>query len=304
MIPYLDVPIEPRQLGATGLRVSPLAWGMWRFRGTGLEAADRLVRTALETGLMLLDTADVYGLDNGEPFGAAEALLGRVLEGDPTLRGRMVLATKGGIVPGVPYDSSAASLVAACEASLRRLRTDHVDLYQVHRPDTLAHPAEVAGAFEKLRRDGKILAAGVSNYRAAQIRALRAYMDCPLATIQPEFSALAIDALDDGVLDLAQEHALCVLAWSPLGGGRLGGVGVSKRSCDVIAALDSVAERQGVSRSAVAYAWVMAHPARPIPIVGSQTAARISAAAQALAVKMTRQEWYAVLTASRQEALP
>jgi len=79
---------------------------------------------------------------------------------------------------------------------------------------------------------------------------------------------------------------------------------VSKRSCDVIAALDSVAERQGVSRSAVAYAWVMAHPARPIPIVGSQTAARISAAAQALAVKMTRQEWYAVLTASRQEALP
>ncbi len=288
------------------MKLSPsrLAWGMWRFRGADTDAADTLVRTALDAGISLLDTADVYGPDNGEPFGAAEALLGHVLARDPALRGRMALASKGGIVPGVPYDSSASYLIEACEASLRRLNTDHLDLYQIHRPDILAHPAEVAGAFARLRDAGKILQAGVSNFSAAQIRALAAHMSFPLASMQPEFSPLSIGPLSDGLLDLAQELSLAVLAWSPLGGGRLGGTGADKRSRDVIAALDVVAARENVSRTAVVYAWIMAHPARPVPIVGSQTPARILEATQALNIKISRTEWYAILTASRQEKLP
>lgn len=147
---------EARPLGRE-LRVFPLAWGMWRFGGRDVAAAARRARAAREAGIELFDTADVYGPDNGEEFGAAEDLLGRVFAQDAGLRGEIVLATKGGIVPGVPYDS--ARLVAACEASLRRLRTDRIDLYQVHRPDLLAHPAEVAGALARLRDAGKIVAA-------------------------------------------------------------------------------------------------------------------------------------------------
>jgi predicted oxidoreductase len=271
---------------------------MWRFRGDDFAAADRLVRTALEAGLTLFDTSDVYGPDNGEAFGAAETLLGRVFERDAALRGRMVLASKGGTKLGLPYDSSAAYLVAACESSLRRLRTDRLELYQIHRPDLLAHPAEVASALDRLRRDGKIVEAGVSNFTAAQTRALVAHVPFKLASVQPEFSALAIGPLGDGVLDLAMELSLGVLAWSPLGGGRLANAGTDTRSREVIAALDAVAGRERVTRTAVAYAWILAHPSRPVPIVGSQTPARIQEATQALRVRMTRAEWYGILNAA------
>ena len=287
-----------RRLGR--YEVAPLAWGMWRYRGDDVRAARMLVETALETGMTLFDTADVYGPDNGEAFGAAESLLGRVFAEAPGLRDRMVLASKGGIVPGTPYNSSAAYLVEACEASLKRLRVERLDLYQIHRPDLLAHPAEVAEAFAKLRAAGKIAEAGVSNYTAAQARALGAHMPFALASTQPEFSPLAIAPLSDGVLDHALETGLAVLAWSPLGGGRLS---ADPRGA-VAQALDTLARREGVPLSAIAYAWIMAHPSGAIPIVGSQQPARIREAAAALKVRLTRADWYAVLTAARGEPLP
>ena len=314
-----------RPLGDSGIEVTPLAWGMWRFKGADLAAADRRVRTALDLGFSLFDTADVYGLDSGEPFGAAEALLGRVFTADRALRARVVLASKGGIIPGIPYDSSARYLVAACEASLRRLNTDVIDLYQIHRPDVLTHPREVAEALVSLRESGKIRAAGVSNYSASQTAALQAYVPFALASHQPELSALCIEPLRDGVLDQALERNMAVLAWSPLAGGRLAGgrvsgslrpgdtgagastdasAGADDRSRAVLAALDLLAEREGVARSAVALAWVMAHPARPIALVGSQDVDHLNAASGALEVKLTRADWYAVLAASRQAPLP
>jgi len=295
---------ESRVLGATGLKISPLAWGMWRFHGIGVQQAAALVHAALDAGITLFDTADIYGFNGMSGFGDAEILLGQVFAQDPSLRGRMVLATKGGITPPTPYNSSAAYLMEACDASLRRLQTDHVELYQIHRPDTLAHPEEVAGALVKLRAAGKIAQAGVSNYSAAQTRALQAFLPFRLASHQPEFSPLAIDPISDGVLDQAMAQRMSVLAWSPLGGGRLGGQGDDKRTRDVIAALDTVARRDNVGRTAVAYAWVMAHPARPIPIVGSQQPERIREAAQALEVHLSRDDWYAILTAARQAPLP
>ena len=288
-----------RPLGKSGLRIPSLAWGMWRLAGeTG--PARALVEAALDHGLTLLDTADIYG----NPFGDAEVILGRVLAEAPDLRKRMVLATKGGIIPGVPYCSSSDYLIAACEASLTRMGLDHVDLYQVHRPDHLTHPSEVAEAFYKLRKTGKISAAGVSNYTVAQTRALMAYMDFPLASLQPEFSALAIDALYDGVLDLAMEADLAVLAWSPLGRGAVASGEGLPRASEVCAELDKLAKREGVSRTAIAYAWIMAHPAKPVPIVGTQTPARLVEATDALKVKLSRQDWYAVLTAARGVPLP
>mgnify|MGYP000054669235 CR=1 FL=1 len=294
---------ERRALGKSGLTVSPLAWGMWRFKGQDVKAARTLVETALDCGIDLLDTADIYGPDNGEPFGAAELLLGKVLAEAPGLRARFTLATKGGIEMGVPYNSSPDYLTAAVEASLRRMGVERVELWQIHRPDHLAHPAEIARTFETLRAQGKVAEFGVSNHTAAQVSALQAHLSFPLASIQPEFSPLAIEPLYDGVLDQAVERNLAVLAWSPLGGGRLASP-QDERSRAVVEALSKVAERAGVSVSAAAYGWIMAHPARPIPIVGSQQVTRIREATRALSFTYSRQEWYAVLTAARGVPLP
>jgi predicted oxidoreductase len=293
-----------RYLGSTGIEISPLAWGMWRFGGSDIQEARRLVHAALDVDFSLLDTADVYGLDSGEPFGAAETLLGRVLESDPKLRRRFVLSTKGGIIPGTPYDSSAKYLTSACEASLRRLKTDVIDLYQIHRPDILTHPHEVAEALLRLRDSGKIKHAGVSNYNASQTAALQSVLPFPLVSHQPEFSALSIDPLVNGILDQAIEKKMMVLAWSPLGGGRLANEGSDERSRAVIGALDKIALREDLPRTAVALAWVLAHPSRPIAIIGTQNIARMKEAGRALEVRLTREDWYAVLAASRQARLP
>jgi predicted oxidoreductase len=294
---------DPRPLGKSGLSVSPLAWGMWRFAGDDLQASCAKVDAALEAGITLFDTADIYGPDNGEPFGAAEALLGRVFAEDRSLRDRMVLASKGGIVIGAPYDSSPAYLASAIDASLARLGVERIDLWQIHRPDMLTHPQEVARALEGAHAAGKIGAIGVSNFTVAQTRALAAFLTVPLASTQPEFSALALAPIEDGTLDMAMEQDLAVLAWSPLGQGRVG-TPSDERSMRVAAVLDTVAADFGVSRTAAAYSWIMAHPARPIPIVGTQQPDRIREAADAYNVRWTRARWYEVLVASRGERLP
>lgn len=292
-------------LGDTGLRSPQLGWGMWRFRGDDLRAARALVDAALEIGVTFFDTADIYGPDNGEPFGAAEALLGRLLHADKALRARIILASKGGIRPPAPYDSSATYLIEACEASLKRLQVETIDLYQIHRPDLLAHPGEVARALDTLKAAGKIRAAGVSNHTPAQTAALMAHLPFKLASIQPEFSPLAFEPAFDGVLDQAMAHDLAVLAWSPLGQGRLGGAGGGDaQAARVIAALDAIAARENVARTAVAYAWVMAHPAHPIAIVGTQTPARLLEAKQAYDVTLARADWYAILVAARGAPMP
>jgi aryl-alcohol dehydrogenase-like predicted oxidoreductase len=300
-------------LGRSGLEVAPLGWGMWRFAGADPGTAQRRIEAALETGCTLFDTADIYGYSTPEGFGGAELLLGRVLRAAPALRQRMVLATKGGIFPPLPYNSSAGYLAQACEKSLQRLGAECIDLYQIHRPDLLAHPHEVAATLDRLRQAGKIRAAGVSNYSAAQLDALCACMPFPLASIQPEFSPLAIEPLSDGVLDAAMRHSLAVLAWSPLAQGRLGAArshaaespaATPARTLAVCAALDRIAARAATPRSAAAYAWVMAHPSRPVPLIGSQDPARIREAATAFAVHITRAEWYQVLEAARGAPLP
>lgn len=300
-----EIPLTPelRPLGKSGLTVSPIAWGMWRFAGVGVAEGRALIEAALAAGVTLFDTADIYGFDGAGGFGDAEALLGRILADVPKLRMRMVLATKGGITPPVPYDSGRDYLSAALDASLQRLGQEQIDLYQIHRPDILAHPQELARTLEDMVASGKVRAVGVSNYTPAQTRALAALIDLPLASIQPEFSPLALEPITHGLLDLAMEQDLAVLAWSPLGGGRLGDP-QDARSRAVAAALDTVAQEAGASRAAAAYAWIMAHPARPIPIVGTQTIARIAEIADVFKVRFTRASWYTVLVASRGEPLP
>ena len=296
-----------RPLGQTALQVGPIAYGLWRFVGSDVAAGRARIEAALAAGMNLIDVAAVYGLDwGGQAFGESEDLLGRVLETAPGLRARMVLASKFGIIPGIPYDSGADAVIASCEASLKRLRTDVIDLFQVHRPDVLTHPEELAHALARLRKDGKIREIGVSNYTVPQTRALLRYLDRPLATLQPEFSAIAVEPAFDGVLDLAMEARMTPLAWSPLGGGRLAdGVDAADPATRrVNARLDELARAHATTRSAVALAFVMRHPARPIPILGTQNPARIAAATDALKISLTRAEWYSLVVAARGVPMP
>lgn len=301
----LPAPPATRQLGASGISISPLAWGMWRLAedGRGAHQAARLVHAALDAGLTLLDTADIYGFDGRNGFGDAEDLLGEVLAGEPALRHRMILATKGGIRPPLPYDQSAEYLRGALDASLRRLRTGTIDLYQIHRPDILAHPQEVARVLDDAVRSGKVRALGVSNFTTAQIEALSNFLGHKLAATQPEISPLRIDCFENGELDQAMGLGLTPLAWSPLGGGRLLDPQTA-RDRAVAAELSRIATEQGVSLSIAAYGWLMMHPAGIVPIVGSQNPERIAEACGALAMRWTRQDWYAVLVAARGERLP
>jgi predicted oxidoreductase len=294
---------DPIPLGNSGVQVSPIAWGMWRFARSTTEEGRKLVEAALDVGVTLFDTADIYGFNGSGGFGDAEALLGRIVAAAPGLRERMVLATKGGIAPPLPYDSSRNYLMAALDASLRRLGVEHVDLYQIHRPDILAHPQEVARTLEDMVASGKVRAIGVSNYTVAQTEALLALLTVPLASHQPEFSALHLEPIENGLFDLTMECEIAVLAWSPLGGGRIGAP-TDDRSARVAAALDVVAHANGVSRAAAAYSWIMAHPARIIPIAGTQNAERIAELADVFKVVWTRGAWYDVLVASRGERLP
>lgn len=301
----LPLPPATRILGDSGIAVSPLAWGMWRLAEHGRTAADaaKLVHAALDAGITFLDTADIYGFDGTGGFGDAEALLGEVLSAEPSLRARMVLATKGGILPPLPYDQSADYLRKAIDASLARLKVDHVDLWQIHRPDILAHPLEVARVLDDAVAAGKIRALGVSNFTIHQIAALNHFLGHKLVSTQPEISPLRIACFENGELDQAIMLGLTPMAWSPLGGGRLAAPETARDKA-VAAALDAVAEAQGVSRTVAAYSWLMAHPAGIIPIIGSQNAARIAEGAGALKVRWTRAEWYAVLVAARGERLP
>lgn len=299
----LPNPMRERLLFPGGPRVSSIAWGMWRFAGNDVAAAEARIQAALDAGVTLFDTADIYGPDNGEPFGAAEVLLGRVLASNPGLRDRMVIATKGGISMGVPYDSSAAYLSSAIDASLARMGLDHVALWQIHRPDLLTHPTEIGETLLAAHQAGKIGGVGVSNMTPWQVEALAAHLPLPIISCQPEFSPLAVSPLTDGVLDQAIARDMTVLAWSPLGGGRLGDPKTEREEA-VAAALDKKAAASGVSRAAAAYSWIMAHPARPIPIVGTQSLARIAEIPDAYTPTWTRAEWYEVLVAARGEPLP
>jgi predicted oxidoreductase len=284
-------------------RVGPIGFGCWRFTGSSVTEASALIEAALDAGCSLIDTADVYGLDwGGTGFGACESLLGEVLAASPSLRTRMVLATKGGIWPGRPYDSGHAYLRAACEASLDRLQVDNVDLYQVHRPDLFTHPGALAETLTSLRDRGLVDEIGVSNYTPAQTEALQAHLDFPLASTQPEFSAVRLDALRDGTLDLAMRSDLAVLAWSPLSGGTLAtGEGVRP---ELLAVLDGLAEREGTDRSAIALAFVLAHPSAPVAVIGTQQVARIVAAVQASKIHLDRADVYAIVQASEGIPLP
>lgn len=292
---------SPRPLGP--FTVGRVSFGTWRFVADAVDRGQELIEASIEHGCNLIDCADVYGFDwGGTGFGTVEAALGSVLAAAPRLRDQIVLATKGGITPPVPYDQSASYVRSAVDASLERLRVDVIDVYQIHRPDLFTHPAELAGVLDELRAAGKIREIGVSNFTPSQIAALQAHLDAPIVSSQPEFSAVHLDPMFDGQFDQCAELGIAPMAWSPLGGGRLAtGEGVRD---ELVAVLDRLAEREGVDRATIALAFVLAHPTRPIAVIGTMQPERIAASAAAVQVHLDRNDCYDIVEASRGVPMP
>ncbi len=292
---------SPRSIGQ--LEVGPIGFGCWRFTNENLAESRALLDTALDLGMNLVDSADVYGFDwGGQGWGENENILGKLLAESPSLRGRMVLATKGGIRPPLPYNSGREYLTSAVHDSLKRLSVEHVDLYMIHRPDMYTHPEELAGTLTALREAGKVLEFGVSNFAPAQTDALQQYLDFPLAADQMEFSLATLAPMRNGVLDRCMRENVTPLPWSPLAGGSLAtGEGLNP---DLVAKMDELAERESVSRATLALAWILAHPSRPVPLLGTQSAIRLESQAQAVGVTLDREDVYALFQASDGQPLP
>ena len=287
------------KLGQSDLDVGPLAYGCWRFAESTFNEADQKIRTALDAGLTLIDTADIYGLGEPRGFGGAEAVLGEVLATDKALRDQMVLATKGGIDAVRPYDSSYNYLMGAMDASLLRLKTDYVDLYQIHRPDLTAPMSETARALNEIVKSGKARYLGVSNFTVGQTRALQAHLDYPLITTQPEFSALHQHPVTDGILDYCMEASLTALAWSPLAGGK-----IFKSKSAVTKVLKRLADKYDCGIDLIALRFTMGLGADVVPIIGTQTLSRIKRSAKAADVPLTARDIYDVIEAYRGEKMP
>jgi predicted oxidoreductase len=273
----------------------------------------RAVFAAYEAGYTLFDNANIYCR------GEAERILGEVLKKVSGMRDRVLIATKGGIrVGGDPrpdapgrYDFSAAHLVEACEESLKRLGIETIDIYMLHRPDYLADPEEVAQAFTKLRDDGKVRYFGVSNFRPTLVTALQVACPMPLIVHQVEISLAKLDVFNDGTLDQCLIEKITPMAWSPLGAGLIGN-GAKRllpsqqayRPEKFLPALEEVAHAHGTSRTTVAFAWLLKHPSKVIPIVGSNSPERIREAVKAVDLELTREQWYQLLIAARGEPMP
>lgn len=281
------------------LEMSRLVYGMWRLAddsNTAPAHVEAKIQACLDQGITTFDQADIYG------GYTAETVLGGALKANPGLRNRMEIVTKCGIVAPVGrhsgtsvkhYDTSRAHIEASVEASLRDMAIDHIDLLLIHRPDPFMDPSETGAALDDLVASGKVRAVGVSNFRPWDWELLQSAMKTPLVTNQIEISLARIDPFTDGDLSFHQRHGHPVMAWSPLGGGALLAEGRA-----IGQEADAIAAEFGVDRAAVAVAFLLAHPAGILPVLGTNNLARIGAISDALKVKLDREAWFRLYSAA------
>jgi predicted oxidoreductase len=303
-----SAPAENRSLDTLAtIGCSKIVAGMWRVREWNMSAAElnRYVQQSMALGVTTFDHADIYG------GGEVEALFGDALTQTPSLRDSMQIVSKAGIRPrgssagavGVKhYDTSRAYLQASVERSLQRLKTDHLDLFLIHRPDHLANNDEIADAAESLIRQGKIRAFGASNFTTRQFDSLRAKV--PLATNQIEFSPFELQALDDDVFTALSSAAVSPMIWSALGGGRLFSE-TDELALLLRRELITLAEKYNASSwVSIVYAWIFTLPCAPYLLVGSRRVESLQQALDGLRITLSREDWYAVLEAARGKPVP
>ena len=289
---------------------SPLIIGTMRLGSWGADLNSQQMETFVEgclaLGLRDVDHADIYG-DH-----TTEAQFGEILRGNSSLRQRLCLITKCGIkniqtarcgAQLKSYDLSAEHIMKSVEQSLLNFHTDSIDVLLLHRPDLLMDPEEIAGICATLREQGKVRAFGVSNFSPTQFDLL--HREINLITHQVEMSPLRIDAFEDGTLDQCLRYRVRPMAWSPLAGGRLfARDGREERVRRIVEATEELAERHCTRIDRVLLAWLLRHPAKIIPVLGTSKLERVRAAYEATAIELTREDWYRLWRASTGSELP
>jgi predicted oxidoreductase len=279
--------------------LSRIVYGMWRLGDdeyTNPEHVRAKIDASLDQGITSFDQADIYGGYQ------AEEILGNALSGS-ALRNKMEIVTKCDIIAPVGryadarvkyYDTSRDHIMASVDHSLRLMGIDHVDLLLIHRPDPLMDHHETGAALDEVIASGKVRSVGVSNFRPYDWELLQSAMKNQLVTNQIELSVLAHDSFVNGDVAFHQRIGTPLMAWSPLAGGAL----FSGDHPDVMSALSKVASENNVDETAVAIAWLLAHPSRILPVLGTNSLERIKGMSDALDVKMDRQTWYEIYTAA------
>ena len=295
-------------IGNSGINASEIALGCMRITELSNEKAAVLIRTALDNGIDFFDHADIYA------GGLAEESFGRILKSESIPRDKIFIQTKCGICDGY-YDFSKEHILKAVEGSLKRLQTDYVDILLLHRPDALAEPQEIAEAFSILHASGKVRHFGVSNEKPMQIALLKRYIEHPLIANQLQFSIAhshmirsgihmnmqTDDAIDrDGsVLDYCRLHDITIQAWSPFQHGFFAGPFLENlKYAELNSKMQQIADKRGVTKTAVAIAWILRHPAKIQPVVGTTNIIHLAELCEAPKVELTRQEWYEIYTAA------
>jgi predicted oxidoreductase len=296
-------------LGLSGLQVPVIAVGCMRINRLGKAEAEQFVKNALDLGAYFFDHADVYG------GGTCEEIFAEAAGMKPSVREKIILQSKCGIRPKTAFDFSKDHILKSVDASLRRLKTDYLDVLLLHRPDALVEPEETAEAFGILHSQGKVRNFGVSNQNPGQIRLLQKYVKQPIAANQLQLSitnaslitqGLHVNMLDDtalnrdgGILDFCRLNDITVQPWSPFQYGFFQGVFLDNKEFPQLnAKIDEIAKKYGVANTTIAMAWLLRHPAKFQPVTGTMNAGRLADCAKAAEITLTREEWYEILLAA------
>ena len=284
------------------LNASSIALGCMRLTRLDVAEAEKLLLTAVEKGINFFDHADIYA------GGQAETLFGQLLRRNPGLREKIIIQTKCGICRGY-YDSSEEHILEAVDGSLSRLGLDSVDVLLIHRPDALMEPEEMASAFEKLEKAGKVKYFGVSNMNSTQMQLLDRAMPGKMIINQLQFGVAHSGLVDegitvnnkldqaimrtDGVLDYCRLNGVTVQAWSPMQYGMFKGPFMQCEDyAELNAYMEELAQQYNVSAEAIALAWILRHPAKIQAIIGTANVDRVCRSAEAMNITLTRPEWY------------
>mgnify|MGYP003303627532 CR=1 FL=1 len=295
------------ELGKSGLQVPTIAVGCMRINKLSQRELAAFIDTAMEKGANFFDHADIYGK------GTCEELFGKAIT--PQKREKMILQTKCGIVSGKMFDFSYEHIVGSVDGSLKRLGTDYIDVLLLHRPDTLMEPEEVAKAFDHLQSTGKVRHFGVSNQNPGQMQLLQRCLDMPLCVDQLQFGIMHAPMIqsginvnmyhdpatnrDGGVLEYCRLNDITIQAWSPMQFGFFKGCFVDHPAFPRLnKVLSELAEKYGVSKTAIAIAWILRHPAKIQPVTGTTNLTRLTDSIDATSVRLSREEWYAIYMAT------
>ncbi|SFF81587.1 Predicted oxidoreductase [Halobacillus alkaliphilus] len=299
------------KLGNSELEVGEISLGCMRINKLEKKDARYVIENAMDTGVDLFDHADIYGA------GESESVFAEAIDMNDDVREKMKLQTKCGIRDGY-FDFSKDHILESVEGSLKRLKTDYVDSLLLHRPDALFEPEEVAEAFTLLKESGKVRYFGVSNQNPMQIELLKKYLKEDLIVNQMQLSVVHTPMIDAGfnvnmqndpavmrdgsIIEYCRLHDISIQAWSPFQHGMIEGPFVGNKAFpQVNSKLKELAEKHGVTDSAIAIAWILRHPANIQPVVGTMNTERMRDIAKASDIELTRQEWYELYTAAGNE---